>query len=276
MYPTISLGSLSISTYGLMRAAAVVVLIVGLKKRLHRVEWSFSIYDVVDVAFYLVIAALAGAWLAAFLPKAVAYLRGVPLPPRWWRPGFHWLGTLGGSSLAGYIYFRCRNLSPGKAFDLFAPVAPLALAVIRVGCLLTGCCYGRETTAWPSLVLPDIRGVWARRYPTRIASIIANLLIFVVLLAFERYAVKRRSKPVGWPFDGFLFALYVELYCVQRFYFEFWRAGMPRLMGPFTWTHLYCVIGIGLATWGIVRGLRRTRGPLADTHPFTVEEVTDG
>jgi hypothetical protein len=30
---------------------------------------------------------------------------------------------------------------------------------------------------------------------------------------------------------------------------------MPRLFGPFTWTHLYCVMGIGVATALIVRGL---------------------
>ncbi len=125
-----------------------------------------------------------------------------------------------------------------------------------MGCLLHGCCYGRETTAWPSLILPDVHGVWARRYPTRIASIVANLLIFVLLLAFERYTAKR-GKSAGWPFGGFSFLLYVELYCAQRFYFEFWRADMPQLLGPFTWTHLYCVIGIGLSTWGIARGLRR-------------------
>ncbi len=74
---------------------------------------------------------------------------------------------------------------------------PLTLAVARVGCLLAGCCYGRETTAWPALVLSDVHGFWASRYPTHV----------------------------------------------------------PRLFGPFTWTHLYCVIGIGVATALIVRGL---------------------
>ena len=119
---------------------------------------------------------------------------------------------------------------------------------------------GKEATAWPALVLPDVHGVWASRYPTRIVSIAVNLVFLVLLLAFERYAAKRRGAPGLWPFGGFVFILYLALYCIQRFFFEFWRADMPYLAGSFTWTHLYCIVAVILATWGIARGLRRARG----------------
>lgn len=259
MYPTISLGSLSISTYNLMRAMAALVMLVGGIYRMRRAKWRFPVYDIVNATAYALLGVIGGAWLASVLPDAVMYLRGTSLPPMWWLQGRHWMGAIGGASLMGYIYCRRHNLSAGRAFDILVPLAPLVQAIGRIGCLLAGCCYGRETTAWPSLVLPDSNGVWASRYPTRIASIVANMLIFALLLALERYAVKRQGESAGWPFDGFLYFLYIELYCAQRFFFEFWRADMPQLIGPFTWTHLYCVIGIGLATWGIVRGLRRAR-----------------
>lgn len=94
------------------------------------------------------------------------------------------------------------------------------------------------------------------RYPTRIADILANLAIVGVILAVEAYGARRHSKPTGWPFSGFLFLLYVALYCVQRFLVEFGRADMPPLVGPFTWIHLYCAVGFALATWLMARNLR--------------------
>jgi phosphatidylglycerol:prolipoprotein diacylglycerol transferase len=212
----------------------------------------------VDAVFYIALGALAGAWVASVLPYAVWNLvSSFPLPAKWWLGGQHWMGAVAGGSLAAYFYCRYRNLPVGKAFDLFAPLPALAFAFIRLGCLLAGCCYGKETDSWLGLVLPDVNGVWARRYPTRIVSILANLLIFALLLAFERIARKKPGRPPDWPFAGFLFLLYVELYCLQRFYFEFWRANMPPLVGPLTWTHLYCAVGIGLSTWLMVRGFRQ-------------------
>lgn len=86
------------------------------------------------------------------------------------------------------------------------------------------------------MILPDVRGVWASRYPTRIGSITANVLTCVILLVFERYVSRRKGE--GWPFDGFLFLAYGELYCLQCFSFEFWRADMAVLFGPFIWNHL--------------------------------------
>jgi phosphatidylglycerol:prolipoprotein diacylglycerol transferase len=169
------------------------------------------------------------------------------------------MGAVAGGFFGGYAYCRLYNLPVGRSFDLVAPVVPLVHVVGRIGCLCASCCYGKETTAWPALVLPDVHGVWASRYPTRIVSIAVNLVLLVLLVAFERYAIKRRGVPGLWPFGGFVFLLYWEMYCVQRFFFEFWRADMPYLVGPFTWTHLYCAVAVVLATWGIARGLQRAR-----------------
>lgn len=96
------------------------------------------------------------------------------------------------------------------------------------------------------------------RYPTQLVSLAMNLLLACILFGFEFYG-RRRGRPSGWPFPGFLFLLYVELYCLGRIYFEFWRADMYPWVGPLTYTHLYCFIGIILATWAIARGLRRAR-----------------
>jgi len=240
--------------------AASAALLVGLRRARGIYEDyipPLTAYMVLRIVIYVAIGGLGGAWLARFLPELVAHLCGAPLPPLLHLRGEHWMGLLGGASFMGYIHCRRYHLPVGVSFDLFAPLAPLVLAIVRIGCLSAGCCYGKETTSWLALFLPDINGVWAYRYPTRIVSLIANLIIFALLLAFERYAA-RKHYP-GWPFREFLFLLYVELYSLQRFYFEFWRGDMPHLVGPFTWTHLYCLIGIGLATRGILHRWRRKR-----------------
>jgi phosphatidylglycerol:prolipoprotein diacylglycerol transferase len=263
MCPTFSLGSLDLNSYPLMLGLAVVVLAIGIRYRMRRrcLMLADSIYDFVDFLFWLLVGAFAGGRLTGTLPNLATCLLYRGDCAGWWRGGIHWLGFVGFGSLVGYVYLGSRDLSRGEYFDAVAPIIPLALAVARVGCLLAGCCYGRVTTASPGMVLPDVHGVWARRYPTRLASMAANLLIVALLLTFERHTVRGRDRPAGWPFPGFLFLLYVELYCAQRFYFQFWRADMPQLLGPFTWTHLYCVIGIGLATGLIVHRLSSAAGP---------------
>ncbi|RLC84880.1 MAG: hypothetical protein DRI79_12215 [Chloroflexi bacterium] len=257
MYPIIHLGPLDIGTHGVVDLIGGVVVFIIAIYRVRRGRWPVSTHDVLNIAPYMFLGAMLGAWLVSLLPRVVAYAMGASFPPMWWLKGRDWAGMMVGGSLVGYVYCRRRNLALSRCFDLVAPLVPLYIAIYRVGCLLTGCCYGKETTSWPSLFLPDIHGVWAYRYPTRIADIIANLIILALLLAFERYRAHREEED--WPFSGFLFLLYLGLYSVQRFYFEFWRAETYKLVGPFTWAHLYCAIGIGLATWGILHGWMRGR-----------------
>ncbi|NLE77132.1 MAG: prolipoprotein diacylglyceryl transferase [Chloroflexi bacterium] len=118
----------------------------------------------------------------------------------------------------------------GPPFDLTAPVIPAAQAVVRVGCPMAGCCHGRITSGWPALYLPSEYRIWAWRYPTQVADILANALIALARLGWERGAVRRARQPSVWPFPGFLFC--VILYCAQPFVFEFWRGGTPCWLAP--------------------------------------------
>lgn len=265
MYPLISLGPLRVPTYVVTYGLAVLVFGVGIWWRARGGLPDLgvpprSFQDVVDAVFYIVPALVAGGWLAGVLPKVVDSWRaggGLGLPEGWWQVHSLWLGQLGGASLAGYLYCRWRRLPTGWAFDRAAPMVPLAQALGRVGCLMAGCCYGRVAEGWPALYLPDVAGVWAMRYPTRIVDILANLLIFGAILAFEREARHRAGGRPEWPFPGFLFLLYVLLLAVERFALDFWRADLPYLSGPFTWNHLYSALAFGLAVGLMVRNLRR-------------------
>jgi prolipoprotein diacylglyceryltransferase len=106
--------------------------------------------------------------------------------------------------------------------------------------------------------------VWMERYPTQLLHAAANLLIFLTLLAVERYGQSRPDKPRGsriWPFDGFLFLLFIALFFLQRFVIAFLRAEPAPVLGPFSWMHLHAVIGLVAATALIVWNLARSSFP---------------
>ena len=260
MFPSIPVGSLDIPSYIPVYALAFIVLLVGLNQRARQRQLTdlFSIHRVIDLVFYMIIGVAIGTWMAYVLRDLVAFLvQDQPLRANWWMGGQYSMGGIIGGIIAVYLYCRRYNFHTGKVYDLFVLVVPAVEIIGRFGCLLVGCCYGRETTAWPALVLPDDQGVWASRFPTRIVIMLGNLVILLLLLSIEYYLVKRRGKPIGWPFHGFVFLLYIQLLSLLRFFEIFWRGRVYILTGWLTWTHLYTLIGFSLASWLMIRHLKR-------------------
>jgi phosphatidylglycerol:prolipoprotein diacylglycerol transferase len=79
---------------------------------------------------------------------------------------------------------RLTGLDFWRFWDGAAIVLLVGMAVTRVGCLMNGCCSGRETDGPFGLWLPDHRGEWKRRYPTQLfeAGLSATILIVGVSL----------------------------------------------------------------------------------------------
>ena len=262
MFPFFTIGDRRYGTQGIISIVSVVIALGWMVWRFRRrgLERPPTAYAAVDGLFWMVVGGVGGAWVAASLPRVVGALTGGPrLPAGWWQSGQHYMGAVAGFSLGGAFAVARMGQDIGLVLDGAAPVPALLLALYRFGCLATGCCYGWVTESPVGLLMPDIHGVWARRYPTRLISMAANMAIVGILLIFERITQRRLGKPPNWPFPGFLYLFYVQLYCVQRFVFEFWRADMPVLYGPLTWTHLYCAVGMGVATAYMARGFRRAR-----------------
>ena len=141
----------------------------------------------------------------------------------------------------------------GRAFGLGVLPCPLGQAIGRLGCLAAGCCAGKVTGSWLGMYLPGEGGVWAMRCPTQVLDSAAHVLIFLVLLAVERYG--RR------PCDGFLFLLYVELSAIARFTVGFLREEAIPVIGPFSTMHLQGIAGMAMAAaltlWNLGRSASR-------------------
>lgn len=256
MYPEILVGNFALSTHLVLNLLAAVVVGIGARLRSRRRYPDLTVQEIIDLTFYLFCGVLAGALLGATLPYWIMALFGRPLPPLWWMGWQNWFGAVTGGTLAGLLYCRRTGRPFAWSLDLFAPLLPLALAIVRLGCLMAGDAYGKETSAWPAMLLPDMHGVWTRRYPSQMVDILVNLGLMGILFSVEWAVPHRLRKPAHWPFEGFLFWLYVVLFCTQRFYFEFWRADTPPLWGPFSWNHLYCVAGLALAGERLWHGCR--------------------
>ncbi len=151
-----------------------------------------------------------------------------------------------GALLGGYAAVECAKKATGytqATGDWFALIAPVGIAVGRVGCLLHGCCLGEKCApSWYSL--RDASGVdrWPA-VPVEIAFNLAFLLFALVLRA-------RRKLP------GQHFHLYLIAYGVFRFAHEFARA-TPRVAGIFTG---YQIAALAVALLGAMGFTKRLRG----------------
>jgi len=190
------------------------------------------------------VAALLSAFIGAKLVYVLAEgLRDWPMPDRWLRlaTGKSVLGAL----LGGYVgvEFAKHMLGyPGATGDLFAMVAPLGIAIGRVGCLLHGCCLGeRCAPAW--YTLRDAHGV--ARWPAVPLELAFNILALAFFLALRR----RGALP------GQHFHLYLIGYGVFRFMHEFFRA-TPRVGLGITG---YQIAALGCVVLGVAGFIRRER-----------------
>lgn len=187
-----------------------------------------------------------GALGGAFLGAKLAYLfaegwRDWPLADRWLRlaTGKSVLGGL----LGGYAGVELMKWLTGyrkTTGDLFAFIAPLGIALGRVGCWLQGCCQGRPTSM-KLLAARDAYGV--DRWPSAQVELVFQLGAFVLLLTL-------RNDP---RFRGRLFFLYLAGYGVFRFLHE-WMRDTPQLAAGFSG---YQFVALAMAALGAVMFVRR-------------------
>jgi phosphatidylglycerol:prolipoprotein diacylglycerol transferase len=200
---------------------------------------------------YIYLAALGGAFLGA---KA-AYLLAegwMHWPDYAEHPALVWRQWLTGKSITGALLGGYGAVELVKHLtgyykatgDLFAVIAPLGLALGRVGCLASGCCLGRPMeTAWYTLA--DRAGV--TRWPAVPLEFAFNLL-----MAGFALVCWRRQR-----FQGQLFHVYLIVYGIFRFAHEYFR-DTPRLVDGLSGYHL---LAMGIFLLGVVRFVQRARVP---------------
>jgi phosphatidylglycerol---prolipoprotein diacylglyceryl transferase len=113
-------------------------------------------------------------------------------------------------------YYRMPTL---KVIDAIAPGLILAQAFGRIGCLINGDAWGRQTTSFFSVTYTNTKDflpanlLGVRTYPYPVYDGIINLVIFAII-----WRLRKRGMP-----DGVAFALFGALYAGTRFMISYMR-----------------------------------------------------
>lgn len=220
MHPILfNLGPYAIRSYTVALGLAVLVGTVTLIRQARRE--GEAVQSVLRFCAGAALFALVGARLCHAVLHPAVY---TPRPAAWLTGGLMAPGALAGTLAWTVLVAQREQRSALYWLDLIAPVIPLAEAVLRLGCLLNGCCYGRETTSPLGLYLPGAGGHWAYRFPTQMAYFMTSLLIFAL--------ISRQRKDVTAP--GSRFWPFLGLYALEYGLLDFWRADARPVLGPIT------------------------------------------
>ena len=221
MFPVLfTIGNFPVHAYGVFIAIGF-LLCVRISK-IEAIRQGIDGEKIVDLGFWCLLVGMLGARIL-FVITRWSYFKEYP-NEIWhvWEGGLVFYG--GPIAALFFIVWFCKKnkISIWKVVDLGAVAIPIAHAFGRIGCLSSGCCYGKPTSVpWAiklnsELVTPDMRGI--PLHPTQIYESLALFGLFFFLLW------KRRHKK----FDGELAFIYVIAYSIIRSVIEAYRGDTIR------------------------------------------------
>lgn len=221
MYPVlIKFGQVTVHTYGFLVATAFLVALWLAVKQARRT----GIPDdkIVDLAFYVLLAAIAGSRLF-FILTNWSYFAAHPLNVvKIWEGGLVFYGGVILALPVAVWYAGKSGLSFLDIADVWAPPAAIAHAIGRLGCFCAGCCYGRPADGLPwAVVFSDPRSLAVKGvplHPSQLYESAGEFVNFLILIALRR----RQS------FRGQLFWVYLMNYSVIRSAVEIFRGDEVR------------------------------------------------
>lgn len=200
-----------------------------------------------------------GALIGAFTGAKIVYIAA----EGWMHFGAPdmWLQLATGKSILGALLGGYAGVELAKKFagyrgvtgDWFAMIAPVSIALGRIGCLLHGCCLGEicEPSAW--WTLHDASSV--PRWPAVPAEIAFNILAIVAF-----FILRKKRLLTGQHFH-----VYMIGYGLFRFAHE-WVRSTPK---PFHGFSGYQIAAALLATAGVAGFIARRKRPQVDAQaPF--------
>lgn len=277
MYPHLfSIGDFTVTSFGVMMFLAFVVgawvLARQFEKRGMDPELAW------DMLLWVALGGILGAKLY-YVALHPADLFADPLRALTNRGGLVWYGGFIGGVLAFWWQVRKRNLPLGPTFDAAAPTLAISYAVGRLGCFLVGDDYGRPTDSWVGIAFPEGYPPTTAGYFRSIGYDISAAIPDTAVLAVHptqlyEIAVALVMFGVLWRLSGSLrpgrlFATYLAMYAVLRFFVEFVRAKTDFVALGLTTSQVASVILLVIAA---VIWQRTSAGRATSRDPAEVED----
>lgn len=208
---------------------------------------------ILDMAIIAVIGSMIGARVFHVLVEAPSYYWEDPIRVFYfWQGGFVSLGALIFTVTGWVIYLRIKKYNILRYLDIGALIGPVVIFFVRMGCLLTGCCYGKPTTLPWGLKFTNPASTAFHYHPgellqpTQIYNMLNACVMFIVL-----YLVYKHRK-----FYGQIGALFFIYYGVTRFFIEFLRGDLDRGVyfgGLISTGQIVMIVSIifGITMWNI-------------------------
>jgi len=171
---------------------------------------------ILDLAFYLIIAAIVGSRLLYIIIQYKYYIENPLEMIKIWSGGLVYYGGFILALVVAVWYMRKKHLPIWKTIDIMTPSIAIGQAIGRLGCFSAGCCFGKETTLPWGVTFSNpesLAKLGVPLHPTQLYSSINAFIIFFILMVAKRF--KR--------FDGFLIWLYMLLYSITRPIIELFR-----------------------------------------------------
>ena len=257
----IDAGWLQVRSYGFMLAMSFLSGIYLASWRAKRVGIQPQV--VLDLSVLIIIAAVVGSRLLYVLYHLDEYSSPLQFFALW-EGGATFYGGLILAVVVSFAFAFRKKLAFLQMADIMAPSIALGMALTRVGCFMSGCCFGKPTDLPWGVVFPSTcpAGYSAAEaalslgvdtvhlHPTQLYALLYGLVIFAVLLLVE----KRLHKT------GALFGLLVILAGVSRFAVDFFRYFEPNARSMFGLSFSQ-VIAVGLVLLGLYLMLRKAPKP---------------
>jgi phosphatidylglycerol:prolipoprotein diacylglycerol transferase len=238
----VELGKLRIYSYGFMLALSFMagIILAGVRARRRGVPPAV----VYDLSILLIISAIVGS-RGLYIITHLDHYHGIIDIFALWQGGATYYGGMFLAVVAALVFLRVKKLSFLKIADICSPSIGLGIFFTRIGCFLSGCCFGIPTSSFLGVVFPAgspaaFQFPEQAIHPTQLYSSAYGALIFILLMLIDR-----KELP-----EGSLFGFLCVFYGIARFVIDFFRYYEGSAMiGQLTFNQL---LSIGLIITGSV------------------------
>ncbi len=259
MHPVlVEIGRFSVYSFGFMLAISFLVGIYLSSYRAKR--FGVDPQYILDLSVYLILAGVVGSRLLYVAFHITEYESVVDVFALW-QGGATLYGGFLLAIFAGFVFAQKKNVSFLLLGDIMSPALVLGIMVTRIGCFLSGCCFGKATAhSWGVHFPPESpAGSYAGQaatalgldsiglHPSQLYASFCAFVTLVLLLVLQKRLTKRGST----------FGLMLVCYGMFRFALDFTRFYEENMRVVFDLT-LNQLISVGLFLIGVYLLTRKT------------------